>query len=137
MKIRPFVPFKGEPGIPKPAVSPQPHVVTVQDGVPVRYPDCDGVGVRVVHPSNPKACTQTMGIVMFFLPPHASLPVGSHWTEETYCFLKGHGVMTLAGKPTEVGPGVFVHLPPWCEHGVENTGNEGMEILLCTVPPNP
>jgi mannose-6-phosphate isomerase-like protein (cupin superfamily) len=131
MKIRPFVPFKGEPGIPKPEVSPQPHVVTVQDGVPVRYPDCDGVGVRVVHPSNPKACTNTMGIVMFFLPPHTSLPAGSHWTEETYCFLKGHGVMT------DVGPGVFVHLPPWCEHGVENTGNEGMEILLCTVPPNP
>lgn len=137
MKIRPFQPFKGEPGIPKPSELVQPHVVTVQDGVPVRYPDCDGVGVRIVHPSNPKACTQTMGIVMFFLPPHASLPVGSHWTEETYCFLKGHGVMTLAGKPTDVGPGTFVHLPPWCEHGVENTGLEGMEILLCTVPPNP
>lgn len=137
MKIRPFQPFTGEPGIPKPEGIVEPHVVTVQDGVPVRYPDCDGVGVRVVHPSNPKACTNTMGIVMFFLPPHASLPAGSHWTEETYCFLKGHGVMTLAGKPTEVGPGTFVHLPPWCEHGVENTGNESMEILLCTVPPNP
>ncbi|MHB9034082.1 MAG: cupin domain-containing protein [Anaerolineae bacterium] len=137
MKIRPFQPFTGEPGIPKPPVPPEPHVVTVQDGVPVRYPDCDGVGVRVVHPSNPRAQTNTMGIVVFFLPPHAALPPGSHWTEETYCFIKGHGTMTLNGKPTPVGPGTFVHLPPWCEHGVENTGNEGMEILLCTVPPNP
>ena len=130
MKIRPFQPFTGEPGIPKPEGVVEPHVVTVQDGVPVRYPDCDGVGVRVVHPSNPKACTNTMGIVMFFLPPHASLPAGSHWTEETYCFLKGHGVMTLAGKPTEVINTLFTY-----RRGA-NTGWKiqamSMEILLCS-----
>ncbi|NLV74414.1 MAG: cupin domain-containing protein [Chloroflexi bacterium] len=137
MKIKDFKPDTREPGIPKPDKPAMPHVVTVQDGVPVRYPGSDAVGVRVVHPSNPKAYTEAMGIVMFYLPPHAALPIGSHWTEETYCILKGHGVMTLAGTPTPVGPGSFVHLPPWCEHGIENTGNEGMEVLLCTVPPNP
>jgi mannose-6-phosphate isomerase-like protein (cupin superfamily) len=112
MKIRPFVGYEGVPPVPKPDVPPEPDVVTVQDGVPVQYPDCAGVGVRVVHPTNPKAYTETMGIVMFYLPPHASLAPGSHYTEETYCFLKGHGIMLLNGKPTEVGPGTFVHLPP-------------------------
>lgn len=136
-KIKPFRPSTGEPPIPKPLEAVKPHVVTVQDGAPVKYPNCDGVGVRVVHPSNPKAYTEAMGIVMFYLPPHASLAPGSHYTEECYCILKGHGTMTLAGEKVEVGPGTFVHLPPWCEHGVENTGNETLEMLLCTVPPNP
>ena len=31
----------------------------------------------------------------------------------------------------------FIHLPPWCEHGIENTGEETLEILICTSPPNP
>jgi len=30
-----------------------------------------------------------------------------------------------------------VQLPPWCEHGIENTGNVTMEVLICTAPPNP
>lgn len=30
-----------------------------------------------------------------------------------------------------------VQLPPWCEHGIENTGNVKMEVLIFTAPPNP
>jgi len=63
--------------------------------------------------------------------------VGSHHTEECYAVLRGRGTMTLAGKPVEVRAGMFIHLPPWCEHGVENTGEENLEILICTAPPNP
>ena len=109
----------------------------VQDGVPVRYPGCDGLGVRVVHPVNPKAPAQNLGLVMFYVPPHVVLEPGSHHTEECYVILRGRGTMTLAGEKVEVEAGTFIHLPPWCEHGVENTGDETMEILICTSPPNP
>ena len=65
------------------------------------------------------------------------LEPGSHHTEECYVILRGRGTMTLNGEAVEVGPGTFIHLPPWCEHGVEITGNETLEILICTSPPNP
>ena len=41
--------------IPKPDTPVQPNIVTVRDGRPVKYPGCEGIGVRVVHPSNPDA----------------------------------------------------------------------------------
>ena len=43
------------PTVPKPDKPVDPMIVTVQDGVPVAYPGCHGLGVRVVHPVNPKA----------------------------------------------------------------------------------
>ena len=136
-KIQMFKGYQGDPPFAKPDKPVQPNVVTVQDGVPVKYPDCDGVGVRVVHPANPKAPAQNLGLVMFYVPPHVILEPGSHYTEECYVILRGRGTMTLAGEKVKVRAGMFIHLPPWCEHGVENTGEETMEILICTAPPNP
>ncbi|MDE0089553.1 MAG: hypothetical protein OXU23_27810, partial [Candidatus Poribacteria bacterium] len=83
-KIKLFKGYEGEPPIPKPKGQVQANVVTVQDGVPVKYPGCDGIGVRVVHPANPKAPAQNLGMVMFFVPPHVVLEPGSHHTEECY-----------------------------------------------------
>ena len=136
-KIQMFKGYQGDAPIPKPAEPVQPNIVTVKDGVPVKYPDCDGVGVRVVHPANPKAPAKNMGLVMFYVPPHVALEPGCHYTEECYVILKGQGVMTLAGKKVPVKAGMFVHLPSWCEHGIENTGDETLEVLICTSPPNP
>ena len=136
-KIEAFQKYSRPGTTPKPAEPVQPNIVTVQDGRPVKYPNCDGIGVRVVHPANPKAPAQNLGLVMFFVPPHVVLNPGSHETEECYCILRGKGTMTLAGKKVEVKSGTFIHLPPWCEHGVENTGDETLEILICTSPPNP
>ena len=136
-KIQMFKGYQGDPPIPKPAELVQPNIVTVQDGVAVKYPGCDGVGVRVVHPVNPKAPSRNFGLTMFYVPPHVALEPGSHHTEECYAILRGRGTMTLAGKQVEVRAGMFIHLPPWCEHGVENTGEENLEILICTAPPNP
>ncbi|MEE2707236.1 MAG: cupin domain-containing protein [Planctomycetota bacterium] len=136
-KITDFKGYQGEPPFPKPDTPVQPNVVTPQEGVPVRYPGCDGIGVRVVHPANPKAPCQNMGLVMFYVPPHVLLEPGSHHTEECYVILRGRGTMTLAGDKVEVEQGTFIHLPPWCEHGIENTGDETLEILICTSPPNP
>lgn len=137
-KITDFKGYQGDDApIPKPAEPMRPNVVRVQDGVPVRYPGCDGLGVRVVHPVNPNAPAKNLGLVMFYVPPHVVLEPGSHWTEECYVILRGQGTMTLAGEKVEVRAGTFIHLPPWCEHGIENTGDETLEILICTSPPNP
>ncbi|HLK57060.1 MAG TPA: cupin domain-containing protein [Chthonomonadaceae bacterium] len=126
------------PTIPKPDASVFPTILTVQDGVPVAYPDCYGLGVRVVHPVNPVAPAKNMGLVMFYLPPHTKNGVGSHETEETYIILEGCGIMTFAeGRIAQVEKGMFIYLPPWCEHGIENTGSETLVVLIATSPPNP
>jgi mannose-6-phosphate isomerase-like protein (cupin superfamily) len=138
-KITQFQGYQGDvqPQIPKPAQPPDPAIVTVQDGVPVAYPNCHGLGVRVVHPVNPKAPAKNLGLVMFYVPPHAVLEPGSHETEETYVILEGRGRMTFARFQRDVQKGDFVYLPPWCVHGVENTGTEPLVILVATSPPNP
>ena len=92
-------------------------IVSVADGVPVVYPGCHGVGVRVVHPANDKAPAANMGLVLFYVPPHVVLEPGSHPTEETYVVLEGEGLMTFAGSQRQVSKGDFIYLPPWCEHG--------------------
>jgi mannose-6-phosphate isomerase-like protein (cupin superfamily) len=138
-KITQFKSYQGEvqPKIPKPAQPPDPAIVTVQDGVPVAYPNCHGLGVRVVHPVNPQAPAKNLGLVMFYVPPHALLEPGAHETEETYVILEGRGRMTFARFQREVQKGDFVYLPPWCVHGIENTGTEPLVILIATSPPNP
>jgi mannose-6-phosphate isomerase-like protein (cupin superfamily) len=125
------------PQIPKPTEPVAPMIVTVQDGVPVAYPGCHGVGVRVVHPVNPKAPAKNLGLVLFYVPPHVVLHPGSHETEETYVILEGRGLMTFSESQREVQKGDFVYLPPWCVHGIENTGTETLVVLIATSPPNP
>lgn len=126
------------PTIPKPETPVEPMIVTAQEGVPVVYPDCYGLGIRVVHPVNPNAPAKNMGLVLFYLPPHVKNPPGSHETEETYIILEGRGVMTFAnGRQVAVEKGMFVYLPPWCEHGIENTGTETLVVLIATSPSNP
>ena len=128
----------GTPKIPKPDVQPEPVVLTVQQGMPIAYPGCHGVGVRVVHPTNPVAPAKNMGLVLFYLPPHVINQPGSHETEETYVILEGKGEMIFAnGRRQVVEKGAFIYLPPWTEHGIENTGTETLVALICTSPPNP
>lgn len=138
-KITQFQGYQSDrpPTIPRPAQPVDPMIVNVQDGVPVAYPGCHGVGVRVVHPCNPKAPSKNMGLVKFYVPPHAVLEPSSHETEETYVILEGRGLMTFANFQREVKKGDFIYLPSWCSHGIENTGSEILEVLICTSPPNP
>ena len=88
-KITMFTGYQGEPPFPKPREKVLPNVVSAQDGVPVKYPDCDGIGVRVVHPANPRAPAENLGLVMFYIPPHVVLEPGSHHTEECYVIIRG------------------------------------------------
>jgi len=136
-EIKAFKGYQGTPKMPKPTEPVQPNIVTVKDGCPVKYPGCEGIGVRVVHPSNPKAPAQNFGQVVFFIPPHVVLKPSGHENEESYYILRGKGVMTLAGKPVNVHAGMFIHLPSWCEHGIENNSDESLEVLITTSPPNP
>ena len=123
--------------IPRPDQLPDPMIVTAQDGVPLKYGDCEGIGVRVVHPTNPNAPARNMGLTLFYVPPHVVLEPGCHATEETYVILEGAGRMTFINDKRDVKKGDFVHLPPWCWHGIENTGNDTIIVLICTAPPNP
>lgn len=127
------------PAIPKPKKGPQPVVLTVQDGIPVIYgegtwPTC---GVRVVHPTNPKAPSKNHTVVMLYVPPHAKLDLHSHVAEETYSIISGKGTLMYDGGTREIQAGHHIYLPAWCEHGIENTGTEVLVALLSTSPPNP
>ena len=127
------------PTIPKPEITPLPAVLTVQDGLPVIYgagtePTC---GVRVVHPTNPKSRSKNHSIAMLYVPPHAKLDLHNHEAEETYCILSGTGVLMFREGRQDIGPGHFIYLAPWSEHGIENTGTELLVALLATSPPPP
>jgi len=122
---------------PKPDILPDPVIVNVQDGIPVQYPGCAGLGVRVVHPVNAKVPSKSLGLVLFYVPPHALLEPGHHPTEETYFIVEGEATMIFERSRRQVKKGDFVYLPPWCLHGIENTGRETVVVLICTTPPNP
>ena len=66
----------------KPSGKVLPNIVTARDGVPIKYPNCEGLGVRIVHPANPNAPAQNMGLIMFYIPPHVIFEPSSHHTEE-------------------------------------------------------
>ena len=51
-KIQMFKGYQGKSPVPKPKALVKPNIVTVQDGVPVKYPGCEGIGVRIVHPAD-------------------------------------------------------------------------------------
>ncbi|MDE0186862.1 MAG: cupin domain-containing protein [Candidatus Poribacteria bacterium] len=138
-----FIVYKGyeedapPPKIPKPDVAPDPKIVTVQEGIPILFPPCEGPAVRVLHPTNPNAPSQNFSITQLYMPPHTVLPTGSHEPEECYVILQGEGEMTFAHYTREVKAGDFIYLPPWCVHGLENTGTEMLIVLVCTSPTNP
>ena len=127
--------------LPQPAKGDKPHqepvVLRIKDGVPVQYGDFLGVGVRMVHPSNPRAPACNLGYSLLYVPPHVVQEPGSHETEEAYIIIKGTGHMWLNGRRVPVEPSTWIWLPPWTEHGIENTGSETLEIMVMTSPPNP
>ena len=131
-----------EEGAPKPKsrtpeTAPSPRIVTVEEGVPIQLGGTEGSAVRVVHPSNPTARSERLGITMLRIPPKAVLPTSAHEAEECYTILEGEGLMTFADSTQKVEKGDFVYLPPGCEHAIENTGSEILVALLSASPPTP
>ena len=125
------------PKIPKPDVLPAPNIVTTRDGIPLQFKGCEGAAIRVLHPTNPNAPSQNFGITMLYMPPHSHLPMASHEPEECYVILEGEGTMTFTEGTREVKKGDFIHLPAWCEHSIDNTGDQPLTVLVATSPTNP
>ena len=123
--------------VPQPDTPPEPAVIQVNEGMPLQYADFMGVGVRMVHPCNPRAPARNLGYSYLYVPPHVVQEPGGHEVEEAYICLKGEGYIYLNGKKQVFTPNTWVWLPPWTEHGIDNTGNETMEILVMSGPPNP
>lgn len=127
------------PATPRPDHPDAPAFLTLQDGVKVIYsedtvPTC---GIRLVHPSNPKAASPALGISVLFVPPGARMELHQHEAEEVYVIQSGTGEMLTADDSRPVAPGDYVYLPPWAWHGIENTGREMLHVLLALTPPNP
>ena len=114
------------------------NIVTEKDGVPVLYDICSrGFGVRVVHPQNPKAPSEKIGVTLVYISPGGVMTPHSHENEEVYVILQGEGTGHFGlGEPVDICEGMFVHLPPGAEHGIENTGDEVLLALLATTPPS-
>lgn len=65
------------------------------------------------------------------LPPGTSVGYHEHGSnEEVYVILEGNGTMTVNGTEQAVKPGdVLLNKPGW-SHGLENTGEEPIRILV-------
>jgi quercetin dioxygenase-like cupin family protein len=112
------------------------NVVTEKDGIPVLYGGAQRCfGVRVVHQQNPKAPSKNFSCTIVYISPGGILEPHDHPNEEVYIVLEGEGKGFFGlGKAIDIKPGMFMHLPPNAEHGVENTGDKMLKLLLCTSP---
>jgi mannose-6-phosphate isomerase-like protein (cupin superfamily) len=64
------------------------------------------------------------------LKPGAGIGYHEQKEDEVYYVLSGHGVMTLDDKPVEIGPGTAVLTRPGSSHGLKQTGNEDLVVLI-------
>ena len=115
------------------------NIVREQDGVPILVRELKrGFVIRVVHSQNPKAPSRNLSVQIMYVAPGGRVEPHSHENEEVYVLLegKGRGYFGL-GKPIDIEAVTFFHLPPNAEHGLENTGNTMMKLLITTSPPFP
>ena len=64
------------------------------------------------------------------LKPGSGIGYHEQKEDEVYYVLSGHGVMTLDDKPVEIGPGTAVLTRPGSSHGLRQTGNEDLVIII-------
>jgi glyoxylate utilization-related uncharacterized protein len=68
------------------------------------------------------------------VPPGSTFGIHDHKSEtpfeEWYYCLSGHGIMHLDGKDYEMNPGDISVCYANGSHGIRNTGNENMRILV-------
>lgn len=68
------------------------------------------------------------------LPPGTSIGLHPHRDDEEYYYvLRGRGEMTLGEVVHPVGPGDLTAVYPGGRHGLANTGDEDLEILVISV----
>ena len=103
--------------------------------------------VQSVEPGTHDGGGQTIGYSFFKNAPGLSLVfrkralkpgsgIGYHEQkeDEIYYVLSGRGVMTIDDKVFDVGPGTAVLTRPGSSHGLKQTGNEDLVILINYIP---
>jgi len=64
------------------------------------------------------------------LKPGSGIGYHLQTEDEIYYVLSGHGTMTVDEKSFDVGPGAAVLTRPGSSHGLKQTGNEDLVILI-------
>lgn len=64
------------------------------------------------------------------LKPGSGIGYHEQTEDEIYYVLSGRCIMTIDGKPIEVGPGTAVLTRPGSSHGLQQVGNEDLVILI-------
>ncbi len=64
------------------------------------------------------------------LKPGSAIGYHEQNEDEIYYVLSGRGIMTIDGKPIEVGPGTAVLTRPGSSHGLKQVGNEDLVIMI-------
>jgi len=64
------------------------------------------------------------------LKPESGIGYHEQKEDEVYYVLSGKGVMTLDDKPMDIGPGTAILTRPGSSHGLKQTGNEDLVILI-------
>ena len=64
------------------------------------------------------------------LKPGSAIGYHEQHEDEIYYVISGRGIMTIDGKPIEVGPGTAVLTRPGSSHGLKQVGNEDLVILI-------
>ena len=64
------------------------------------------------------------------LKPGSGVGYHEQKEDEVYYVLSGKGVMTLDDKPVEIGPGTAVLTRPGSSHGLKQTGNEDLVVII-------
>jgi mannose-6-phosphate isomerase-like protein (cupin superfamily) len=64
------------------------------------------------------------------LKPGSGIGYHEQTEDEIYYVLSGRGIMTIDGKPIEVGPGTAVLTRTGSSHGLKQVGTEDLVILI-------
>lgn len=91
----------------------------------------------MVHPSNALTPKTGLGVSVLYVPPMSTMALHDHEAEEVYIIESGTGEMLYRHGSRAVARGDFIYLPPWCLHGITNTGHQMLTVILALTPPNP
>jgi mannose-6-phosphate isomerase-like protein (cupin superfamily) len=64
------------------------------------------------------------------LKPGSAIGYHEQHEDEIYYVISGRGIMTIDGKPIEVGPGTAILTRPGSSHGLKQVGREDLVILI-------
>lgn len=70
------------------------------------------------------------------LKPGSGIGYHEQTEDEIYYVLSGRGIMTIDGKPIEVGPGTAVLTRPGSSHGLKQVGSEDLVVLINYLQPS-